>query len=192
MLTPIDPLFKSLFRHVEESDAKKSMRREERIYKRAQDRENAPHKSAYYTEEDHTEVSVKAMISFLKDMLEEDVKSFRENAFSTTEDDGFLSGQSPPSQSQEVDKKPTFNAAQASQAYKNTADKIEAPFYKDEPSSQSSNMAGSHVVTVEKENKALIKNFIEKLEKLSENNQHTISISRSGTFFKSLGDALDQ
>ena len=204
MLSHIDPLFKTLFRKAEGTDARQEIKREETTYtgQDGQERKKKAFDEELYN--DTAEVSIEGLITLLDDALEQDSQSGQEHAFSdmaqqmtsSFEDDPATEPieSSPASEksgdsSNDEEKMMPPGAYQAASAYQNTAQKIEGREYAGRRAPSPEDTA--HIVTMDTDDRKAIERLRESLRNLLRDGTSTLTMSRSGTFFESLSQAIE-
>ncbi|MGE4314091.1 MAG: hypothetical protein AB7E85_07465 [Pseudobdellovibrionaceae bacterium] len=196
MFSRIDPIFRTFIRQTENTDTRQEIRREENVYV-GRDREERRHARDHddlWT--DSTDVSVKALISFLENILSEDSRSGQEKSFSsmadqmtdTPEEDAasseFASGEDEPVY------RPS--AARAASAYATTATKIEGGATSAAAGTPSGGISSepAEAVVLEHQDRRMIENLVRGLRQLDRDGVETLTMSRAGTFFESLSEAI--
>ncbi len=190
MLYKISPFFQSLFRRTETLDTRQAIRREETTAERRKKDDEEKRKPLAGSVTDETEVSVDSILSFLNDMLKENTAAAQEQSFSSMADN-ITASETPnaPSQPTGDDTQPRTAPSKAANAYQATATKIEAPNYYDGESVKPGD--GAHALTLDSKNRKTLERFVTDLKELSDNGVTTLNISRAGTFFESLREAID-
>jgi hypothetical protein len=167
MFDRIDPLFKTLFRHTENADTRQDIKRktpEQEQRKKdtsKEDKENNP------LWDDETDVSIEALSSFLGSLLGNKNQIFNSNT-----------GQKPsaPAPSNNY----AINAYQKNSENKSSKINI----------TENVNPTEDSDLTLQDKDIPLIEKLLEELQTLKKHNIEYLVISRKGTFFDSVKDAI--
>lgn len=167
MFDRIDPLFKTLFRHTENADTRQDIKRRDPDHERRkkktlkEDQENNP------LWDDETDVSVLALESFLQTLLGDKNHIFNNQT-------------APPP----VEKKPSNHYA--IHAYQKNSEQSSVGINITE---QVSSEEGSDLILDEK-NRPMVETLLQELDALKKAGVEYLVISRQGTFFDSVKDAI--
>lgn len=189
MLSRIDPLFKSLFRRAEQTDTRQAIRREETTAHRRKKEDEEKRQAMADAVTDESEVSIKSLISFLYDLLRQDTQSAQEQSFSSMAENMTEPEMETDAPHSEWENSPSTPASQAASAYQTTATKIEAPNYSEGNSISPEDSA--HIVALDSKDRKTLEGFVTELSQLDAQGVETLNISRAGTFFESLREAID-
>lgn len=171
-------------------DTRQAIRREETTLEQRKKEDGNKRASFADSVADDTQVSVDSLVSFLNDMLKENTATAQEQSFSSMA--GNITDPEAPSAPQNFSEDDTFSKtppSQAANAYQSTASKIEAPNYSDGAKTKLEDAA--HAVILDTKDRQTLERFIRDLRELSQNGIETLNISRAGTFFESLREAID-
>ena len=190
MLYRISPFFKSLLRRTETTDTRQAIRREETTLEQRKKGEDDKRASFADSVADDTQVSVDSLVSFLNDMLKENTATAQEQSFSSMAEnitDPETPNTAPNLSGDEaLSKTPP---SQAANAYQSTASNIEAPNYAGGNKAKLED--GAHAVILDTKDRQTLERFVSDLRELSRNGIESLNISRAGTFFESLREAID-
>lgn len=175
-----------MFRRTERADTRQNIRREESTSQRKIREDDKKKKSPADSVIDETEVSINSLVSFLNDMLRENTQSAQEQSFSSMAENMT----EPDTQNTKRPQAENKTApSQAASAYQSTATKIEAPAYSKDNVVKPEDSV--HAVTLDSKDRKTLEKFVADLRELSKNGIGALNISRAGTFFESLREAID-
>ncbi len=168
MFSRIDPLFKTLFRHTENTDTRQDIKRKEPLHEhhKQKDEHTDPQDNPLW--EDETDVSVEALSSFLHSLLGDKNPIFNQNAerpSSTT----------------------TTPSSYATNAYQKRAGNTPRTLH----ITETAPLSGDHATLSEKE-RPLVEQLLQDLSALKQQGVNYLILSRKGTFFDSVKDAIQE
>lgn len=185
MLSQLGPLFKTVFRKAEQSDARLEIRREEKENQKQKDDKKDEEVKNIDLWEDTTYVSIDALRSFLNDFL----KSHGNTAL---EKDSKPKQQNPNDNMHSSTQQNRINtqAARAQQAYATTSH-YAVPTEIQEPDEQPSEKI-SLIDLLKSDEIRTIHILITELDYLAKKNVHTLVIEKAETFLKALVMAVEK
>ena len=170
MFSRIDPLFKTLFRHAESADTRQELKRKDPLLERHGEKKDNPSHEDSPLWEDETDVSIEALSSFLHTLLGDKNHIFNNQ-----------SAQTPPPQ------KPSEDSSYAINAYQKTSGEQTRSINitEDEPQAEESEFK------LDEKERPTVEKLLKDLEELKKRNVEYLVVSKTGTFFESVKDAIE-
>lgn len=192
MLWNIQPFVKTLFRRSEKTDTRQAIRREENVPQRRREETDDNHATRKRLVDDQADVSIEALISFLSDMVESNAPDSQEKSFSSMAEDMTLPHEDEVLEDSKDEGAPQQQGrvAQAASAYERTATDIEARSYAEKEDRPAQPADSAHVVDLEKGDRLFLTQKLAELRELSHHGVETMNISRGGTFYDALDEAI--
>lgn len=172
MFNKVDPLFKNLFRHAENADARLAMARKDPTIARKKDEDDAKNNKSTLLTEDETDVSIDALRSFLQSLLGAKSAAFNQTA-----------QEAPPPK-----KAPDQKSAYAMNAYQTMAGEEYESVNITETPAQTEDT--SNDFTINEDDRPIVEQLLNDLDALETLEVEYLVISRRGTFFESVKDAI--
>ena len=171
MFIHVDPLFKVLTRHAESTDTREDIKRKDPDQERGKQKNKHEEHQNSALWDDETDVSIEALTSFLQNLLGNKNHIFNNNA--------------EPEKTEKLNAPENAPASYAINAYQKRSGESKKIIHISEPSSNSESD-----VTLSEKDIPLVEALLDDLVELKKRNVEYLIISRQGTFFNSVKDAI--